>query len=105
MAGCRALDVLCGETGVGLGREVEKSMSAAELIAAAGIAMFGGQWKAGLARSLGVTDRSVNRWLGGTIEPRPGVFVDLLKVLQARHREIDALITAVERYLVKRNEP
>ena len=56
--------------------------------------MFGGQWKAGLGRILGVTDRTINRWLSGKVEPRPGVFVDLLKVLQERRGEISRLIGA-----------
>src|SRR5215471_20135320 len=69
-------------------------MSSTELLAAAGVAMFGGQWKAGLGRILGVTDRTINRWLSGKVEPRPGVFVDLLKVLQERRGEISRLIGA-----------
>ena len=74
-------------------------MSSTELLAAAGVAMFGGQWKAGLGRILGVTDRTINRWLSGKVEPRPGVFVDLLKVLQERRDEISRLIGAVEAHV------
>jgi hypothetical protein len=76
-------------------------MSAAELIEAAGKAMFGGQWKAGLARALGVTDRTINRWLGAKTEPRPGVFVDLRRVLKERRGELDELIEATETYLAE----
>ena len=71
-------------------------MSSTELIATAGRAMFGGQWKAGLARSLGVTDRTINRWLSGRVVPRAGVFVDLLNVLRERREELTQLIAAVE---------
>jgi hypothetical protein len=74
-------------------------MSSIELIAAAGRAMFGGQWKAGLARSLGFTDRTINRWLSGRVEPRAGVFVDLLNVLRERREELTRLIAAVEAHV------
>jgi hypothetical protein len=74
-------------------------MSSTELIAAAGRAMFGGQWKAGLARSLGVTDRTINRWLSGRVEPRTGIFGDLLRVLRERRDEISRLIAAVEAHV------
>jgi len=61
--------------------------------------MFGGQWKAGLARSLGVTDRTINRWLSGSVEPRAGVFVDLLNVLRERREELTRLTAAVEAHV------
>ena len=74
-------------------------MSSAELIAAAGTSMFGGQWKAGLGRALGVTDRTINRWVSGRVEPRSGVFVDLLRVLRERRDELTRLIAAVEAHI------
>jgi len=78
---------------------MEHTVSSAELIAAAGPAMFGGQWKAGLARALNVTDRTINRWLGGRVEPRSGVFADLLGVLRQRREELTRLIEAVEAHV------
>jgi hypothetical protein len=105
MAGRRALDALCGETGVGLDlSEMEYAMSSTELLEAAGVAMFGGQWKAGLGRALGVTDRTINRWLRGKVEPRPGVFFDLLKVLRERRDEITRLLAAVDAYILATGE-
>jgi hypothetical protein len=106
MADRRVFGALGDETGVGLGRaKMEQQMSPVDLIAATGTAMFGGQYKAGLARALGVTDRTINRWLGGSIEPRPGVFADLLELMKARRAELDELIAATEAYLAQANEP
>jgi hypothetical protein len=76
-------------------------MSPTELLAAAGVAMFGGQWKAGLARSLSVTDRTINRWLSERIEPRPGVIADLIVRMKVRRGELDGLIEAAEAYLAE----
>jgi hypothetical protein len=76
-------------------------MSPTELLAAAGAVMFGGQWKAGLARALDVTDRTINRWLGGSVVPRRGVFVDLLSALRERRDELTQVIGEVEAYLAE----
>jgi hypothetical protein len=57
-----------------------------ELIRAIGEALFGTRWQTDLGDHLGVNRRTVQRWLTGQDEPRPGVWADLLKVLDERTR-------------------
>jgi hypothetical protein len=73
-------------------------MSSAELILAIGPVLFGAQWKRDLARALGVNDRTVNRWTAEKIEPRPGVWTDLLRIMRERHTQLGSLIEAVEKH-------
>lgn len=54
------------------------------LLSDAGRALFGGRWQSDMARALGVSDRTVRRWAVGTETPRPGVYVDLMRVVAAR---------------------
>jgi hypothetical protein len=68
-----------------------------ELILAIGPALFGAQWKRDLARAIGVTDRTVNRWALKGIEPRSRVWLDLLAFMRERHAQLGKLIEAVER--------
>jgi hypothetical protein len=76
-------------------------MSPAELIEAAGRALFGNLWKKDLARKLGVAERNVYRWVGGQFTPRPGVFVDLLAMMKERREELAELIDTTEAYLAE----
>lgn len=47
---------------------------------------------AGLARLLGVADRTIYHWISGKREASPGVYQDLRAVLARRRIELDALI-------------
>jgi hypothetical protein len=73
-------------------------MPSNELILAIGPALFGAQWKRDLARALGVNDRTVNRWIAERIEPRAGVWTDLLAIMRERQETLGELITAVEKH-------
>jgi len=53
-----------------------------------GIALWGNRWQTDMAEALGVSDRTVRRWAGGD-EPRPGVFVDLLRIVVERQAMLD----------------
>jgi hypothetical protein len=49
-----------------------------------GEALFGEQWKAPLARALGVNVRTVKRWAAGEFQPHDGVFDDVRAMLKRR---------------------
>lgn len=59
-------------------------MNTPELIRAIGEALFGTRWQTDLGDHLEVNRRTVQRWLAAQDEPRPGVWDDLLKVLDER---------------------
>lgn len=60
------------------------------LLLECGEALYGQQWQSALARDLGVSDRTVRRWVAGG-EPPPGVYVDLLRLTQERAAALDTL--------------
>lgn len=58
-----------------------------ELLQRAGGALYGPRWQADLAGALGVSDRTLRRWVAG--EPVPaGVYADLTKLVRARLTEL-----------------
>jgi DNA-binding transcriptional regulator YdaS (Cro superfamily) len=61
------------------------------LLVECGEALYGAQWQSALARDLGVADRTVRRWVAGTSEVPPGLYVDLLRLTQERAAALDAL--------------
>ncbi|HEX9472484.1 MAG TPA: helix-turn-helix transcriptional regulator [Bradyrhizobium sp.] len=54
------------------------------LLEIAGLALFGPQWQSELARQLDVNDRTLRRWFAGTVEPSPGVWQDIRKLLERK---------------------
>ena len=61
------------------------------LLAEAGEALYGQQWQSALARDLGVSGRTMRRWVAGTSDPPAGLYVDLLRLTQERAAALDAL--------------
>lgn len=61
------------------------------LLAEAGEALYGARWQSDLARDLGVSDRTVRRWVAGTTVVPPGLWLDLLHLTQERAAVLDAL--------------
>ena len=61
------------------------------LLVECGEALYGPRWQAELARDLGVADRTVRRWVAGTSEVPPGLYVDLLRLTQKRAAVLDGL--------------
>lgn len=55
-----------------------------------GEALYGPLWQSELARQLGVSDRTVRRWVAGGDMPA-GVYIDLLRLTQERAGILDAL--------------
>lgn len=61
------------------------------LLAECGEALYGPLWQSALARDLGVSDRTVRRWVAGTSEVPAGLYTDLLRLTQERAAVLDAL--------------
>ena len=61
------------------------------LLVEAGEALYGARWQSSLARDLGVSDRTVRRWVAGTVDVPAGLYLDLLRLTQERAGVLDAL--------------
>lgn len=59
------------------------------LLVETGRALYGERWQSEIARALDVSDRTVRRWIAGNEEPRPGIYVDLLRIVVERQAELD----------------
>lgn len=67
-----------------------------DLLPQCGMALFGMQWQSEMARALGVTDRTVRRWFAGERIP-PGVWLDLIRLMQERSDLLDDLSDTARR--------
>lgn len=56
-----------------------------------GLALYGPQWQSALARDLGVSDRTIRRWVAGQFPVPVGVRADLVTLLKERGVMLDAL--------------
>lgn len=61
------------------------------LLVECGEALYGTQWQSALARDLGVSDRTVRRWVAGTSDVPAGLYVDLVRLTQERAALLDSL--------------
>ena len=61
------------------------------LLVECGEALYGPQWQTALARDLGVSDRTVRRWVAGPSDVPAGVYIDLLRLTQERAASLDSL--------------
>lgn len=61
-----------------------------DLLAQCGEAMWGPRWQSDLAEAVGVSDRTVRRWVAGERIP-PGVFMDLIRLAVERAAYLDQL--------------
>lgn len=61
------------------------------LLVESGEALYGPQWQSALARDLGVSDRTMRRWVADTSAVPVGLYVDLLRLTQERAAVLDAL--------------
>jgi len=71
-------------------------MQTADLIHAVGRALFGETYQREFSRAIGVNRRTLSRWTTGAAEPRPGVWADLLRLVEDRQRELAQLIEAID---------
>jgi transcriptional regulator with XRE-family HTH domain len=74
-------------------------MTASALVQRATAALYGDRPQAAMARDLGVTTRTVYRWLHGQPTPAPTFFVALLERLHKRLDALDSLDAAITEYL------
>lgn len=60
------------------------------LLAECGVALYGPRWQSDLARDLGVSDRTMRRWVAGKPVPQ-GLYADLLRIAEERAHVLDDL--------------
>lgn len=61
------------------------------LLAECGEALYGPRWQSDMARGLGVSDRTMRRWVAGTHDVPRGVYTDLLRLTQERAELLESL--------------
>lgn len=61
------------------------------LLAECGAALYGPRWQSDLARDLGVSDRTMRRWVAGTHDVPQGLYTDLLRLTEERAHVLDEL--------------
>lgn len=61
------------------------------LLIAVGQALYGERWQSPLARDLGVSDRTMRRWVAGQFPVPVGVRAELVTLLKERGVMLDAL--------------
>jgi hypothetical protein len=61
------------------------------LLVEAGEALYGSRWQSDMARGLGVSDRTVRRWVADSSAVPQGVYLDLLRITRERAAALDAL--------------
>lgn len=61
------------------------------LITRVGRALYGDRWQAPMARDLDVHKDTVQDWRQGRSNPRPGVYVDLHRIVLERQADLDEL--------------
>lgn len=66
-------------------------------LVAAGEALYGPRWQSDLARDLGVSDRTMRRWVAGANATPPGLVDDLRRLVQERRVTLAELEQALGR--------
>lgn len=61
------------------------------LLVESGEALYGSRWQSELSRDLGVSDRTMRRWVADTSAMPAGLYTDLLRLTQERAAVLDAL--------------
>lgn len=56
-----------------------------------GLALYGPQWQSALARDLGVSDRTIRRWVAGQFPVPVGVHAELRRLCVERGAQLRAL--------------
>jgi hypothetical protein len=51
------------------------------------------EYQVALDAGIFVADRTVRRWVAGTTDIPPGLYVDLLRLTQKRAKKLDALVS------------
>ena len=66
------------------------------LLVEAGEALYGPRWQSELSRDLGVSDRTMRRWVADTSAVPGGLYLDLLRLTQERAAVLDALAVRLQ---------
>ena len=73
-------------------RSKDGATTDSEIIRLIGEALFGSQWQSDLAEALGVSSRTVRRWLASEDRPRPGIWRNLHALLLDHERRIREIL-------------
>jgi len=68
------------------------------LITRTGKALFGDNWQAQMGRELEVHKDTVQDWRQGRSNPRPGVYVGLLRIAVERRAELNEIVEDLKRH-------
>lgn len=68
-----------------------------DLIEEIGHALWGDTWQSQMARALEVDGSTVRRWVMRKTSPRPGHFVDLMRIMLERAQLLDDLAEKTKR--------
>lgn len=69
-----------------------------ELLRRAGVAIYGVNWQSPLARRMGISTRTVQRWMAETATPPSGLVAGLVTLLLERGASLDKVREDVEAY-------
>ena len=69
-----------------------------KLLSDAGIAIYGPRWQSEIAVALGVSDRTVRRWVSGDTAPPLGIWSDLIALCKNRKCQISDVVSALENH-------
>lgn len=62
-----------------------------------GEGLYGPRWQSDLARDLGTSIRTIQRWSAGAADVPTGVFVDLLRIVTERQSDLDRIAERLKR--------
>jgi len=65
--------------------------AASQILINTGTALYGERWQSALARDLDMSDRHMRRLASGGAKVRPGMLVDMLRIVSERQAELDAI--------------
>ena len=66
-------------------------MSPESALTAIGVALYGPRWQTQLATDVGVSDRTVRRWVSGEDTPRLGVLLNLRDIMTRKREQLEKL--------------
>lgn len=68
-----------------------------ELFCEIGACLYGPAWQSEMARQIGVSDRTVRRWISGDRKIPDSVKDDLRRLLKKQEKDLTKLISALDR--------
>ena len=76
-----------------------------DLFIRAAQSLYGNQWQSSVASDLDMSDRQIRRIAAGTAEARPGMLVDLWRLMLERQLAMDKIIDEIKRHGATRDLP